>query len=169
MVAFCRTFSRVACCGLDCSCNAFALVAAAVGFTIACFCDALFAVTAERRDKVSVEATALAREPPSGLLRCAIGRFAGVLGGKSNSSSEGTSNTSRPAVAASAFAESRGLLPSTWGSADASLEVTACLCDRSGVGASSLGRLGRGGGRRESLPYVMTFLRLSPVVEVDDM
>lgn len=30
-------------------------------------------------------------------------------------------------------------------------------------------RLGRGGGRRDDLPYVMTFFRLSPVVKVDDM
>lgn len=29
--------------------------------------------------------------------------------------------------------------------------------------------LGRGGGGRDNLPYVMTFFFLSPVVKVDDM
>jgi hypothetical protein len=112
-----------------------------------------------------------ARESPSVFLRCAIGRcaigrFAGVVGTKSNSSSEGTSNTSELVAVARAFAGVCATFPSVLGPASDTVEVTACLCGRSGEGASSWRRLGRGGGRRESLPYV-TLLRLSPVVNVD--
>lgn len=111
----------------------------------------------------------LAGGAPSVLLRCASGRFAGVVDGTPNSSSEGTSKTSGLAVAARACAEGRADLTRPPDPADGPRESADCLCGRSGEGASSSRMLVRGGGRRDSLPYVITFFRFSPVVKVDDM
>ena len=91
------------------------------------------------------------------------------MDGTPNSSSEGTSKTSGFAVAGRACADGRADFTRPPGPAGGPRESAECLCGRSGEGASSSRMLVRGGGRRDNLPYVMTFFRLSPVVKVDDM
>lgn len=149
------------CCGLICSCKF--LVAAAVGFAVAIFPGGRDAVETGRLGTEASSLAPFARDPLSVLLRCTTGRFIGVVDSNPNSSSEGTSKTSGLVVAA------RVLTGSPADPAVGTFAIAATLCGRSGEGASSSKRLGRGGGRRDDLPYVIAFFRLSPVVEVDDV
>lgn len=155
-------FSCVGLWGLICSCTALALTSAA--FAIVDFCGR--GTGADVRPATS--AALFAMLAPAVLLRCTTGRFAGGLDGTPNSSSEGRSKTSGLAVAARACAEGRADFAIPSDPAGGALESAECLCGRSGEGAFSSTRLVRGGGRRDSLPYVITFFRLSPVVKVDD-
>lgn len=160
------SFSCVGLCGLICSCNALALISSV--FAIADFVGRVAGIDARSATPDAFFAI-LTRGAPSVLLRWTTGRFAGGVDGTLNSSSEGTSKTSGLAVAARACACGRADFASPPDPAGGALESAECLCDRSGEGASSSRRLVRGGGRRDNLPYVMTFFRLSPVVKVDDM
>jgi hypothetical protein len=151
-----------------CSCKSFALTSA--GFAIADFCGSrgagAGAGAARRSGTLAAFFTVLA---DSVLLRCTIGRFTGGVDETPNSSSEGTSKTSGLAVAARAFVKGCADFVSPPDPAGGPLGSAECLCGRSGEGASSSRRLGRGGGRRDNLPYVMTFFFFcfSPVVKVD--